>query len=65
MSDADAMDLKKTEETFEMNGEYIAGQAREAMRVFFLPVSSIARAARSKKRELRRDALRQKRKSTS
>jgi len=46
------------EETFEMNGAYIAEQAREAMRVFFLPMSSIVRAARAKSRSVRRDARR-------
>jgi hypothetical protein len=45
----------QAEETFAMDGEYIAGQAREAMRVFFLPLSSIVRAARAKGRTVKRD----------
>ena len=45
----------QAEETFAMDGEYIAGQAREAMRVFFLPLSSIVRAARAKGRSVKRE----------
>lgn len=48
--------VNESEETFEMNAEYIAEQAREAMRVFFLPITSIVRAARSKRRAVRREA---------
>jgi hypothetical protein len=48
----------KAEETFEMNGAYIAEQAREAMRVFFLPMSSVVRAARAKSRSVKRDVRR-------
>lgn len=49
---------KQSEETFEVNGQYITEQAREAMRVFFLPISSIVRAARSKARSIKRDIRR-------
>ncbi len=42
--------MPDSEETFEVNGEYIAEQAREAMRLFFLPLTSVYRAARAKGR---------------
>ena len=45
----------QAEDTFAVDGEYIAGQAREAMRVFFLPLSSIVRAARAKGRSVKRE----------
>lgn len=55
--------IEAAEDTFAMNGEYIAEQAREAMRVFFLPVTSLARAARAKSRALRRDATKRKKRA--
>jgi hypothetical protein len=55
MSDIEALERpEEAEDTFAVNGEYIAEQAREAMRVFFLPVTSLARAARAKSKAVKR-----------
>ena len=56
MAESETIERQKTEDTFAVDGEYIAEQAREALRVFFLPVSSVARAARVKSRAIRREA---------
>ncbi len=54
---------EKPEETFAMDGPYIASQAREAMRVFLLPMSSVVRAARAKRRAVRREVRRSRHKA--